>query len=161
MAPGTYLLVASVVEEGDRQAVSDALRAARLPGQRKVHWHDEQATRRLDLLERIGLLPVRHVVVRTVDRHAGSERRRRICLTALLLRLAAMDVADVCFEARQRTQDKRDRQLLDALRRGRLVSSSLRMRHVPGPVEPVLWVPDIVAGAVGASLEVSVTWVEA
>jgi hypothetical protein len=41
------------------------------------------------------------------------------------------------------------------------VPSGLRMRHAPGPAEPLLWLPDVVAGAAGATLDLPLTWVEA
>ena len=38
--------------------------------------------------------------------------------------------------------------MLDALRARNVVSGELRITHTPGPKDALLWVPDIVCGAV-------------
>ncbi|WP_322779345.1 hypothetical protein [Frankia sp. Cas4] len=37
--------------------------------------------------------------------------------------------------------------MIDVLRATKAVSSILRMDHLPGPAEPLLWLPDAVCGA--------------
>jgi len=86
-----------------------------------------------------------------VDLQASSERRRRLCLRRLLCELDAAGVAQVHLEAREARQNGRDLQLLGALRAQQAIGPRIRMHHQPGPREPLLWMPDLVAGAVGAA----------
>jgi len=55
------------------------------------------------------------------------------------------------LEAREAKQNQRDLQLLGVLRAEQTISSAIRMAHPAGPLEPLLWIPDLVAGAVGAA----------
>ncbi|TQM01716.1 DUF3800 domain-containing protein [Pseudonocardia kunmingensis] len=147
---GVYVLAAARIEHADRDAARAALTGLRLRGQRKLHWHEESDQRRKDLVAAVAALPALHLVVVLVDAAASSERRRRKCLTRLLGELDRDGVAEVCLESREAKQNRRDRQLLDVLRSQRSLGPGLRMQHQPGPVEPLLWVPDIVAGSIGA-----------
>jgi hypothetical protein len=147
---GVYVLAAALIEQDDQETARAAVASLRLRGQRKLHWHDEDDQRRKLLTETIAELPALHLIVVKVDQHAKPERRRRLCLARLLPELAAAGVPEVYLEAREAKQNGHDRAMLDALRAQRLVTSDLRMYHQPGPTNPLLWVPDVVAGAVGA-----------
>jgi len=150
---GTYLLGCALVRSGDTDAVRSVLRAARRSGERKVHWHDRLPGERPALAELVAELPVEHLlVVRDECHDEPSERRRRKCLEYLLWLLdAAGDVESVTLEARQARQNARDMQLLKVLRSSRIVGPSVRLHHLAGPAEPLLWIPDVVAGAFGAA----------
>lgn len=50
------------------------------------------------------------------------------------------------LESRGRADDKRNRDALAAFRAKRAVSPRLRIDHLPGPAEPLLWIPDAVCG---------------
>jgi hypothetical protein len=94
-------------------------------------------------------LPLRHlVVIRDGRPDERSERRRRYCLERMLFELESRGVDTATFESRGPADDRRDRNMLDALRARRIVSPRLRMAHMPGPKDPLLWVPDVVYGAV-------------
>jgi hypothetical protein len=60
----------------------------------------------------------------------------------------ALKVETATFESRGPVDDRRDRSMLDALCARNVVSGELRMAHTPGPKDALLWVPDIVCGAV-------------
>lgn len=94
-------------------------------------------------------MPLRHLVV-VRDGRPGErpERRRRHCLERLLYELDQLDVGTVTFESRGPRDDKRDRDMLDALRAQHAVSAGLRIEHAVGPHEAMLWVADAVCGAV-------------
>lgn len=72
-------------------------------------------------------------------------------MSRLLWELEQLGVPHLHVEARQREQDNRDRRLLDQLRAGRILDGRLRMDHLPGPKEPLLWIADAIAGAVVAA----------
>jgi hypothetical protein len=61
--PETYLLAAAVAAIEDVATVRDALLRLLLKGQRKLHWRDEDDKRRLQIIEIVAALPLRHVVV--------------------------------------------------------------------------------------------------
>lgn len=93
--------------------------------------------------------PVQHlVVVRDGGPGERPERRRRHCIEALVSTLDELEVRTATFESRGPVDDRRDRKMLDALRARKLVRGRLRMEHVPGPRDPLLWIPDAVCGAV-------------
>lgn len=150
--PGVYMLAAALVEGDQYDNVGKALRALLLPGQRKLHWHDESAPRRARLASTLAQLEVLHLVVVRIGGLDGerSERRRRLCLQRLLPELDQAGVTRVVFESRQRKQNLADRGLLDVLRAQKRLSTALHMDHVPGPANPILAASDIVCGAVAA-----------
>ena len=157
---GLYLLAAALVADHERDAVSAAVAALRLSGQRKLHWRDEGDRRRKLLVAAIAELPALHVVVFRVAANETAERRRRLCLRTLLCQLDADAVPEVRLESREAKQNARDVQLLGALRAQRAVGGNLRMFHSPGPADPLLWVPDVVAGAVGAERRGDASYVQ-
>ena len=61
--------------------------------------------------------------------------------------LDQVKVGTAMFESRGPKDDKRDRDMLDVLRATRAVSPELRITHVVGPKEALLWVADAVCGA--------------
>ena len=149
--PDTYLLAAAVLGVEDLVATRSAVDGLLLRGQRKVHWHTESPRRRRTIITAIRAMPVRHlVVVRDGRSGESAERRRRKCLERLLVELDTMGVERVCLEAREAKQNSRDLDFVQAMRAARALSSRVRLHHEPGPAEPLLWLPDAVAGAVTA-----------
>lgn len=61
-------------------------------------------------------------------------------------------VKQVTAEARQRKQNDRDVQLLRDLKAAKQVESGIKIWHIQGKSEPLLWIPDIVAGATTAAV---------
>jgi hypothetical protein len=150
--PGTYILAATVLALSSHEEARSSIRTLLVPGQRKLHWYDDRGEpRRRKIVEAIAQLECQHiVVVKSGDPAVHPERRRRLCMKQLLWELEQLGVRHACLEARERKQNARDRQLLDQLRASRQVTAELRMDHVPGPEEPLLWIPDAVAGAIVA-----------
>lgn len=75
----------------------------------------------------------------------------RLCLRRLLCELDDARVGNIYLESREAKQNGRDLQLLAALRAENAITPRVRMDHPPGPREPLLWIPDLVAGTVGAA----------
>lgn len=147
--PCTYMLAAAVCDSLALSAAREAVAALRLKGQHKVHWRDEGDKRRQEIAETIAAVPLRHlVVVRDGQTGERLERRRRHCLERLLHELDQMGVGTVTFESRGPKDDKRDRDMLDALRAKKVVAAGLRMEHMAGPHEALLWAADAVCGAI-------------
>lgn len=147
--PFCYVLAAGVCGLADADAARATMEQLRLPGQHKVHWRDESHQRRRQVVETVAALPLQHLVV-VRDGRAGEagERQRRHCLERMLFELDQLQVDTTTFESRGTADDRRDRAMLDALRARKVVTSGLRVTHTPGPKDALLWVPDVVCGAV-------------
>lgn len=149
--PDTYILAATVVAADAFDQVRRQMLALRIGKGGKVHWQNEDAQRQMKIITAISELPLEYVVVvRSCLRQERGERRRRLCLEQLCYELDQMGVHQMILESRGRADDRRDLLALQGFRAQQVVSSSLRMYHEAGPVEPMLWVPDAVCGAVVA-----------
>ncbi|MEU8244798.1 hypothetical protein [Nonomuraea sp. NPDC048916] len=148
--PGTYMMAAAMGEPDKIEGIRDAMGGLLLRGQRKVHWRDEAPNRRVMLIDAIADLPVEgFVVVRSAGVQDRAERLRRKCLELLLLELSALGCGHLVLESRGPADDKRDRMMLENMRRIKQIDSTLRLAHEPGPSDPMLWIPDVICGAVG------------
>ena len=151
--PDTYILAAALTTGPEAEAeMRKAMLALRTARGGKLHWNDSDDARQAAIIQTVRRIPAEHlVVVRSCHRGERDERRRRLCLQRLCLELDALGVETVTLESRGRADDRRDLKALQTFRAQRVVSSTLRMYHQPGPAEPLLWVPDAVCGAVVAS----------
>lgn len=148
--PNTYILAAALCLTDEADNARERMKQLRLPGQRKVHWRDEDQRRHRKVTQTIaGLTELEHVVVvRSTDTPDRSERRRRKAMEMLLFQLTSLEVGRVVIESRGPADDHRDRQLLEAMRRRKALLGPIHMDHLAGPADPMLWVPDAVCGAV-------------
>lgn len=100
--------------------------------------------------------PALHVVVVGQPfNERQEERARRHCLRRLLFELDRAGVRQVQMESRRSKQDARDNAVIGAFRAQRVISSAMRVDHVPGKTsdaDRLLCIPDIVAGAVRADV---------
>lgn len=146
--PGTYLLAAAVLDADRVDTARETMRSLLLRGQKKLHWRDDR-DRQEQIIKVVAGLEVEHVVaVRSIpDTTAHPERQRRLCLDRLLPELVALGVSHAVVESRGRKDDLRDRTALDNARRRQLLAGPLRLDHVGGPGDPLLWVPDACCGA--------------
>jgi hypothetical protein len=142
-----YILAATICETADLSSVRQEVSGLRLKGQQKVHWRDESDKRRRQIAEFIALLPLEHaVVVRNGHPDDRPERRRRQAMERLMHELDQARVKDVTFESRDDRNDVRDRDMLDALRARKTISPDLRMNHIGGRDDAMLWVADALCG---------------
>ena len=147
--PGTYALAAAIGRLRDEDEVRRQLQRLRLPGQVKLHWRDESERRRTSISRAVAGLDLQHlVVVRCGADLERTERRRRKCLERLLYELEAQTVTEVVLESRGGSDDRRDIQMLNALRGQKRLGAAIRLTHVVGRSEPMLWIPDAVCGAI-------------
>jgi hypothetical protein len=146
--PGVYMLAAALCEHEREDAVRSAMTAARLRYEPKVHWHGRNAFDRRRIAELVGGLPIEMlVVVRSGPTSDSIERRRRKCLQAMIMELSDLGCADLVLESRGGADDRKDLVMLDTMRRSKMLQSGLHMAHAKGPTEAMLWVPDVVCGA--------------
>jgi hypothetical protein len=148
-APGFYVLAAALGDPGAAEAMRATLRLL-VPGpRRRLHWHSEDDATRREVIERIADLDVTHlVVVRQVADTGRQERARRKCLERLLFELDQREVARAWLESRGTAADRRDLAMVEASRGSTAVSAELRVGFARPLGEPMLWIPDVVAGVV-------------
>lgn len=146
---GTYLLAAVVCDPVTCDPVRETLRSLRQP---RLHWHAGEDPRKTKIAESIGALALpATVVVGMPLAKSKQERARAKCMEALLRALEVQGVSQVWLEARTPSLIRRDMRLVDALRSQRLITPAIRVdTALPGD-EPMLWLPDAVAGEVAAS----------
>lgn len=149
---GTYVLASVVPLTADIDP-REAARNLLLPGQRRLHWHDEDERRRAALLGRLGQL---NLDCRTYRCPLGpgqrEQRARALCLNALVWDLWHEAVDSVVIESRGEHDDRRDRSTIMAAQKARRASPSVAYRFERPSVEPMLWWADVVAGAAAAAL---------
>jgi hypothetical protein len=157
-----YILAATICQTADLPTVRQEVAGLRLKGQQKLHWRDESDKRRRQIAEFIALLPLEHVVViRNAHPDDRPERRRRHAMERLLHELDQADVKDVTFESRDSHSNNRDREMLNAYRSRRVVSLGLRISHVGGRDDAMLWVADVLCGVTVKQRTGDVTYLEA
>lgn len=149
--PGSYLLGAALIPA---LQVADARRIAaslKIPGRTKAHWREDIDARHDEVISLIDEMHINSlIIVRQCDLSEKDERRRRICLEQFLYQLEQRGVTQLTLESRGLVADKRDTELLGALRR-RGTGRGLRLDHIRGMDEPLLWVADALLGAVVAA----------
>lgn len=146
-----YLIGAALVPVTACDEVRAQVRALALPGQIKLHWTDEQESRRRTIVKRLAeIAPMTVVVTHLSERVKKNERCRRKCLEALYHEMVGMEIYDLTLEHRSDKQNAADRAHIVALQ-GQGLERRIRIRHLRGGDEPLLWIADILLGAVNAA----------
>lgn len=147
-----YVLAAAVVRADRCEQVRDELRSLLLRRQTRLHWRDEDHPRRRKIASAVAEARVDSVVVIGAPvQPTGQERARRKALGELLWQLDRRQVEHLLLESRQPDQDARDLTAVGGFRNAGRVGRRLRVDHAGALDEPLLWVADAVAGAVGES----------
>lgn len=141
-----YLIACTLVAPRALNPTRSMLRSMLLPGQRRLHFHDENLQRRRELLGRMCSL---ELVVRVYEMRARERTARPALLAAVLADLKELSVGRLVIESRE-SRDHLDRQVIAGMQRQGKASLDLVYEHLRPYEEPVLWVSDAVAWAVGA-----------
>ncbi len=147
-----YVMTAGVIMGAEVDHAREVL-AKLHPPKGRFHWNDEGERGRIAMLEAMVELGVAAFV--TWDYPVGNKRQetaRRRCLTTLLDDLRHEGVDELVIERRHRAQDNLDRQTILDARHAGLAPADLLYRFEAPKAEPLLWVPDAIAGAVGLHL---------
>src|SRR5699024_2754930 len=92
---------------------------------------------------------------------AKQDRARRKCLDRLLFELDQRDVIGLWLESRQAVLNRRDQETVEAARGSRIITRKLNVKHAQPVDEPMLWLPDAVAGMTTAVLrDNNVGWLD-
>ncbi|MGO2112726.1 MAG: hypothetical protein ACTH31_14060 [Pseudoclavibacter sp.] len=153
MPEGIYILAATIADPATCDPIRDELRKLRPRGAAKLHWYDLAPRDRRVAAKTLAIAGASHTVVTGAPLDARKqERARRLCMVRLLHELDTLGVSTVRVEARTASLDRRDVQLINALRSQRAIPRSLTVEFVRAENDPMLWFPDTVAGAVGARI---------
>ena len=149
---GTYTLAAAVVETASVTAMRESLQTLTLTKGGRLHWVDESAKRRDRIAAAIAAFDLAAIVATGAPVHRSKqERARRCCMERLFYELALIGVDEVCLESRTSTPDQRDLRLVDSARDKGLIPHGFRVGFARPWDEPMLWIPDAVAGALTAA----------
>jgi hypothetical protein len=145
---GRYVLAAVIVADHHAEDHRAALRALLYRGQHRLHWRDESARRRALLISAVSALPhTGAIVIATGTQPRRQERARRKCIERLASELASRGITTAVFERRHPDLDARDRTMITSLRRQRAIPAGFQATWQEATAEPLLWLPDIAAGA--------------
>lgn len=146
-----YMVCAAIIDSVNSDAIRTELLPLRLPGQIKLHWTDERESRRRTIVKTLSTIDsMQAVITHRSEISKKTERYRRKCLENMYFELSNMGVQQVVLESRQVAQNKKDIEHIVALQ-GRGEASKIRIVHIRGGDEPLLWIPDIFLGAINSS----------
>jgi hypothetical protein len=146
--PGLYLMGIVFADPSISKKVECEL-SALIPVPRRVHWHAEDDGTRAELVKAVSTLPVSaQVYVCSFDAPGRKEAARAKALRWIVLELDH-GVRHLILDRRQEAQNAVDRRVLGGLA-GRPPRFTLEHRGSTG--EPLLWLADIVVGAVAGQV---------
>lgn len=149
--PDVYLMGAVIADPRHTADLREAMRSLLLPNEKKVHWRGDSPARHDAVIDVITELPLEAVaVVRMSAPGERDERRRRKCFERFATTLAELGCTNLTLESRGRSDDRRDMDMLAAMRASKQLDSALRLGHATGPSDSALWIADAVCGAVVA-----------
>jgi hypothetical protein len=149
-ATSVYVLAAAVLTQGQCEPIREILRPLVRKGQGQLHWRDEDRSRREVISKYLADADMSSLVVLgAMMSPRKQERARRRLLGRLLYELDQRQVSHLILESRQTERDRHDVRAVGAFRNARQLSRRLVVSHGLPAQEPLLWVPDAVAGAVG------------
>ena len=145
---GRYLLGAVVVDAHEAGRLRRSVRKLLLPGQRKLHFKTEGSRRRRALIDALGRIEVEAIVYSCrLSNDVDAEAARSRCLSALVREMQGRDrQTELLIESRERLD------VLDGgtILRARRPEPLLSFQHLLPDHDPLLWLPDSFAWAVGA-----------
>ena len=140
-----YVLAAVIIDPDQAEHARDAT-SALVGRSRKRHWYHCTPAMRAESVRVVREVASLCVTAELVHETAmRTERRRRLCMEAMLPELESLSVHDAVLESRGPADDGRDRNMLDAMRANHQVAR-IRMDHIAAPQEPRLWLADAVCG---------------
>jgi hypothetical protein len=146
--PGRYVMCSLVVEPGQLGPLRRLTRDLLLPGQRRLHFHNESDRRQRDLATQLCAFEVDVSVFVCRSAHGRSEpEQRACCLRAIVEDLQDRDEAVTLFLETRHEQDADDHGVIRSARRPEPV---LTYQHLEAAEDPLLWLPDAYAWLVGA-----------
>jgi hypothetical protein len=148
LRPGRYLLACVAVPFADAGELRRSVNGLLMSGERRLHLQRESKRRRRQILEDIAGLDLDATVYVAGHRDGRSaEGARADCLEQVVVDLQAAAADTQLFIERREGADDRDRATIIA---SRARTPLLNFEHLDPHADPLLWVPDCLAWAVGA-----------
>lgn len=148
-----YLVTAGVVVGAEPDDARRTLLKLR-PPRGRFHWYRQRDQGRMAMLDAMATLGTAAFVTWAYPIGAKrQEQARERCMTELLANLDREGIDQVVIERREeRGLNRADRRTIHGAQQAGLVSEALTYRFQAPREEPLLWVPDAIAGAVGMHL---------
>jgi hypothetical protein len=144
-----YFVAAAIAKPGNLRRLRRDLRGLLLPGQRELHFNDQQDPRRRVLSDAIARLPVEvRIYQRTCERYV--EPARQDCIKRLTEDLLVADAHRLVLDTRGEL-DKRDEETIRKVFAPQPFEARFNYEHVDSTYEALLWVADAAAWCFGAS----------
>ncbi len=143
-----YLLCGVTVDAERAGQLRRDVRGMLLAGQRRLHFKLEGKRRRRVLLDQLVELDLEVVIVQTrITSSRSGEEARADCLGVLVDHAQSEDRGATLYIERRDGLDHHDRETIVRTRRRQ---PTLNFEHLRPHSDPLLWVPDAFAWAVGA-----------
>jgi len=151
-AGSRYILAAACMDLTSCAEVRLSMTGLAKSGQR-FHWRQSSIEAQRKAVAVIAALSSLHiVVVGTPANPRKQERARRQSLGRLLVELDRAGVSELWLESRTQSLNDRDYKSVNVFSAQKLIGTQPRVGHARPLEEPLLWVADIVAGAVNSGL---------
>ena len=151
LRPGRYLLGCVVVEASDAGPTRRDVRKLLLPNERRLHIRKSDRPQRLRILSTLAEWDLDARVYECRHRESvGAEKARQLGVERLVSDLQATGIDTTVYIERREGADDRDRSTIIRARRRR---PPLDFHHLRPQDDPLLWLPDCIAWAVGAGGE--------
>jgi hypothetical protein len=147
--PGRYVMCALVAEATHLPQLRRIARGLLLPGQGRLHFHNESHRRQRELASRLVEVTDAEISVYICkSAHGrGPTEARACCVRAIVEDLQSREEAVTLFLESRAQQDREDHDVIRAARRR---TPTLMYQHLPAAEDPLLWLPDAYAWLVGA-----------
>ncbi|MFJ4972449.1 hypothetical protein [Streptomyces sp. NPDC088755] len=142
-----YLVCTVLLALKDVADTRQALRALCMRGQRRIHMKSEGDRRRREILSNVAALDLQAHIYSAGLRTRPNRTARDDCVRAAVPDLLALGAVRLVLESCD--QDHQDRQVIREAAQKVPAAGDFAYGHDRPGVEPLLWLPDIVAWAYG------------
>lgn len=151
---GFYVLAAAVLPVDRHEELRKVMLGLRAERTGKLHWNVLTNEQKRAVVKRVADFEELHLVsVGAPVPARRQERGRSLCLRRLMIELHALGVGLLVAEGRTAQLDARDVRTIQQSRFSLPRDATFRVQHARGADEPLLWISDVVAGAVRARQE--------
>jgi hypothetical protein len=153
---GSYRLTVVVAKPSDLAELGRAIRTAVPKGGKRTHLSAESHSRRRQILNAFGRLPISASVYITDYRRGDNEEpARQRCLLAMVSDMEALQVTIVVLDTRGPERDLQDRRTISKAVRDGSAPQGLTFAHRGSRDEFLLGLPDAIGWADGAGARYS------
>ncbi len=151
---GLYLFGAVCIEPSSEVPIRRALLAALPSGIRRFHWRHDSRQHRLAILRLLEHVPATSIVLfqAGIDPRKAERHRQHLLWNLAATLDREFGVNDLVFESRETSQNAKDARTLRGISQTGVAGPDFRYTFARPLDEPLLWLPDTIAGACGMSI---------